>query len=212
MPKHIKPLIGMRFGSMEVIAFAGVFDSHAHWKVVCDCGAVSVKCAGLLTHKTRVNKFCSQECPLLLKKRAADKTRHGNYSHPLFAVWSAMRSRCNNRNHIGYPNYGGRGVAVCARWDESFTAFVEDMGSTWRKGLCIDRIDNDQGYSPDNCQWTTRLVNNANRRNSVCSRELIDKALSNGISVGVLRKRIQKGMTPDLATTLPPRSNRVTPT
>lgn len=212
MSNRIKQLVGIKFGSLEVIAFAGVFGSNAHWKVVCDCGAVSTKNAGYLTRKTRVNKFCSQKCPLLLEKRAADKTRHGNYFHPLFAVWSTMRSRCSNPNHIGYPNYGGRGVTVCDRWNESFEAFLEDMWATWKKGLCIDRIDNDQGYSPNNCRWTTRLVNNANRRNSVCSRELIDKALSNGISVGILRKRIQKGMTPDLATTLSPRSNRKTKT
>jgi hypothetical protein len=77
-----------------------------------------------------------------------------------------MKQRCLDPSHQAYHNYGGRGITVCKRWLESFENFWEDMGSTWKKGLDIDRIDNSKGYTPENCHWTTRKQNNRNRRNN----------------------------------------------
>ena len=82
---------------------------------------------------------------------------------PLYSTWSAMKYRCYNKNNGSYPNYGGRGITVCDRWLKSYDAFAEDMGERPLGGT-LDRIDNDKGYSPDNCKWSTRDEQIANRR------------------------------------------------
>ena len=86
-----------------------------------------------------------------------------------------MRRRCNTSTHISYPNYGGRGIRVCTRWND-FTLFVEDMGDR-PAGYTLERIDNDADYSPDNCiwaDWETQCANRRPRKSGVWSTDLSD--------------------------------------
>lgn len=83
----------------------------------------------------------------------------------MFWVWCDMRARCESPNHKAYANYGGRGIAVCDRW-QIFDWFVDDMGER-PDGASLDRINNDGGYAPDNCRWATRKEQNSNRRNCI---------------------------------------------
>ena len=76
-------------------------------------------------------------------------------THPFYACWYNIYQRCKDPNHPSFSRYGGRGITVCVRW-EIFQNFYEDMFSGWRKGLEIERIDNDAGYSTKNCTWATR--------------------------------------------------------
>ena len=74
-----------------------------------------------------------------------------------------MKNRCYNPNHMGYKNYGARGITVCDRWLDDPWAFFEDMGPR-ADGFTLERTNNDKGYSPDNCYWATWEEQAANRR------------------------------------------------
>jgi len=98
------------------------------------------------------------------------KSVHGHSSavngkrDPTYTTWRTMHQRCTYEHHKSYPDYGGRGVKVCAAWD-SFGQFLQDMGHR-PKGMTIGRIDNEKGYSPDNCEWQTYTQQARNRRNT----------------------------------------------
>ena len=85
------------------------------------------------------------------------------YRHPLYSVYHGMIQRCYNPNNLNYKNYGARGIKVASRWLESFDNFLTDMGER-PKDYLLDRIDNDNHYTLDNCRWVTRSKSNKNRR------------------------------------------------
>lgn len=88
---------------------------------------------------------------------------HGMSGSPLYQAWRAMHYRCRKQKCADYHRYGGRGIAVCEEW-RLFEVFCEwAIKNGWRRGLQLDRIDNDGGYSPSNCRITTSLVNGRNR-------------------------------------------------
>lgn len=87
-----------------------------------------------------------------------------------YETYSGIKSRCYNPNDPAYKYYGGRGIKMCDRWNESFDNFFEDMGLR-PDGLEIDRINVNGNYSPNNCRWTTHKENMRNRSNTVLSKE-----------------------------------------
>ena len=96
----------------------------------------------------------------------AFSTRHNMTYSPEWYSWSAMITRCTNKNHEAYSRYGGRGINVCSRWLKSFSLFYKDMGKR-PKNMSIDRIDNNSGYNKENCKWSTRKEQCRNKSNNV---------------------------------------------
>jgi|SRR3990167_871060 len=80
-------------------------------------------------------------------------------------IWENMKARCNNPNATDYYRYGGRGIKICNKW-QKFKGFFEDMYSFYKDELTLDRIDNNKGYSKDNCRWTTFKQQANNRSNN----------------------------------------------
>ena len=134
----------------------------------------------------------------------------------LYDVWAAMKSRCNNPRNKSYKNYGGRGITVCPEWNNSYKAFEQwalSVGYMPNGVRSIDRIDNDKGYSPDNCRVADRLTQNRNSRQARLvtafgeTKSVIEWTEDSRCQVGykALIKRLNTNVNPEIAISKPSR-------
>lgn len=92
---------------------------------------------------------------------------HGECRTRLYEIWVDMKKRCYNPKSHAYHRYGGRGISVCDTWKDSYESFRNwAISNGYSDDLTIDRINNEQGYSPDNCRWVDMKVQNNNRCNN----------------------------------------------
>ena len=91
--------------------------------------------------------------------------KHGLCSNKFYKTWNNMIQRCTNPNHRKYKDYGARGITICEEWLDvaNFVAWAESTHPNIT-GVSLDRINNDKGYSPENCRWTNNLTQNINQR------------------------------------------------
>jgi len=152
-----KSLVGNKYNMLTVIEYAGSSKAKKRrWLCSCECGGTSIVTTGDL------NTGNVRSCGCLLK--VANIT-HGMSRTKIHGRWLGMRTRCHNKKSMYYNNYGGRGIFVCSEWRHDFSAFYEwFISNGGDESLEIDRINNNLGYSPENCRLVTRAVNNNNRR------------------------------------------------
>ena len=189
---------GKRYGHLTVLREIRRPDSNLRWvEVLCDCGKTTVKQVNNVTNGSI--KCCGKKCVY------SGSWRHGLSIDPLYHSWHRMHERCkpSNRRHARYFD---RGIRVCERWG-NLDNFREDMSSTWKPGLQLDRIDNDKGYSPENCRWVTAIDNIRNSSSRRVSIAALDLARMQ-VNQSTFRYRLRCGWTPEKAASVPSKTFR----
>lgn len=199
-----KDIIGKKYNMLTVVSRAEN-DRHgtAQWLCQCDCGNDELT-------KVRTNSLKSggtKSCGCLWKE--ANKNRDSKHkhirqddsTHRLYEIWCGIKQRCYNQKFKQYKDYGGRGIKVCEEWNTSFENFYNwAISNGYSDDLSIDRENNDLGYSPKNCKWSTSETQNRNKRNSIhitingIKKLLVEWAEEYGLSASTLRARYYAGL------------------
>lgn len=190
---------GDRFGKYTVLEAGKRPGSRKCLAIVqCSCGS-----APRVTRVDGMKHGSITSCGCVHKARV---TKHGLWSHPLYNVWRNMMKRCYDPQVQRYPIYGGRGITVCEAWHD-VRRFVEDMEAGYQSGLEIDRIDNDLGYSPENCRWLDHAGQARNRRNIYritiggVTKTALEWTREHGVNYGTALSRLKSGWDPQVAVT-----------
>jgi hypothetical protein len=165
-------LIGQKFGRLTPIKNMGTNKNKKHiWLCLCDCGKETIVIGNNI--KNGRTKSCG--CLNITKTKLRNienkyaKT-HGYCQTTVYRSWHDILQRCTNPNNNNYKNYGGRGIAVCDRWNSkkggSFENFLEDMGEPPTNKHQIDRINNNLGYYKENCWWAISAQQHRNMRSN----------------------------------------------
>lgn len=187
MPKF-KNREGLKFGKLLVLRRAENKGRRVRFVCRCDCGNIVVVNSDCL--RDGMTKSCGCFKIEELKQRS---TTHGKTQCKLYTMWINMKSRCYNPNNTSYSRYGARGITVCESWRQSFEHFYSwALANGFSEGLSIDRIDNDKGYSPQNCRFATHKEQ---MRNTSKNRLYKGKPISQwceelGLDYGYIRRRI----------------------
>lgn len=170
-----------KFGEWLVLEYSHTNKTGvAHWVCKCSCGSIAHVSSGNLTSGLSTNCGCKRIKTLQEKNKT-----HGMSKTRVYKIWAGMIQRCTNPNRQAYKHYGSRGISVCERW-MTFENFFKDMGHPTSDAHTLERKNNELGYSPDNCEWATMLVQSRNSRNCKLKIEqvvLIRSKINSGESI-----------------------------
>lgn len=147
-----KDITGNQFEFLTVLGYLG----KGKWHCKCECDNIKI------VSTAKLNNGHVKSCGCLAKTNAV---KHNAIGTKEYITWSNIKARCTNPNNSSYHNYGGRGIAVCDKWLNSFENFYEDMGNC-PKGFSIERVNNNKGYNKDNCIWASSKTQSMNRRSN----------------------------------------------
>lgn len=156
-------LTGQKYGRLTVLSQAGMTRAgNAKWLCRCDCGNITTVAAGALRSGTIVS------CGCWIREKTSQRSYiHGETNIRLHHIWSSMKARCYYIKSISYPNYGGRGIRVCAEWKNDYVAFRNwALKNSYTENSTIDRKDVDGNYCPENCQWISAFDQQSNKTNN----------------------------------------------
>lgn len=160
-------LTGEKIGRLQIIKrIESDNKRYVMWECFCDCGKMTnVRTCDLRSGNTKscgcYRSYVSGSIRKTHGKSSRDNKRVAEYD-----AWICMKSRCNNKNISNYSDYGGRGIKICERWEDSFDNFLSDMGEKPSPLHSVERRKNNLGYSPDNCYWATIEEQSRNKRNN----------------------------------------------
>ena len=189
---NFKNISGQVFNRLTVVERDG---SNKHgkalWVCLCECGK-SIVAVGCDLRSGRTQSCGCLQSDVVTCVNTSHDERYSNE----YGIWSDMHKRCKNKKAMNYHDYGGRGIHVCERWN-SFSNFLADMGKRPSQNHSIERINNDNGYSPDNCCWANRIQQSRNSRlrkdNKTGIRGVTQKEGRFYAYISVNRKRIHLG-------------------
>lgn len=195
---------GNVYGSLKVIG-KPFSTGHKQWRVVveCECGRTVVSwCVNLSSKKSTQCQGCNA------RKRSTihgDAPKEYTEQKRLYHIWQNMRARCNCKTNPAYKWYGERGIKVCEEWGTYAEFRKWALGGGYKPGLSIDRIDNDKGYSPENCRWATAAEQVRNTRanhmithngETLC---IVDWEKKTGVHRKTIRERLKRGFSVERA-------------
>lgn len=135
---------------------------NAKWKCKCDCGnVVQVLGTDLRNNHT---KSCGCLQKEIVKKNS---TIHGYSKTRIYRIWHAMKSRCQNKNHSAYKDYGAKGISVCKKWEDPKKFIDWAFRNGYKKDLTLERIDINKNYNPTNCTFVTKSEQNRNTSRNI---------------------------------------------
>lgn len=158
----LNDLTNKTFGAWEVLYRNGSTPNKASiWHCRCTtCGA----------EKDIVGQSLTSGSSTMCRKCSAKLCQHHKYTNnPVkISLWNGMKSRCYDKSHPRFKDYGGRGITICDEWLNNYELFCDwAYANGYKKGMSIERIDCNKGYSPDNCKFIPLSEQNRNRRNSI---------------------------------------------
>lgn len=190
-----RDITGQKFGRLTALEARREKHKKTKWLCRCECGVEKLVYLNLLI------AGYTRSCGCLQKEEASKRfKKHGLRKTELYQTWKTMRTRCTNPNRHSYKRYGGRGIKVCKEWDDYGKFYNWSMDNGYKKGLTLDRIDNNGNYTPENCRWATPVIqaNNTSRNVRVSidgvERTLAEHAKFNNINDGTIRSRYKKGI------------------
>lgn len=164
MPQQAVDMTGQRVGRLLIVSRAeNTKQNKAQWLCRCDCGNE------VIVSRRSLKDASTTSCGCYQREAAAAKHRtHGMKKTRLYRIWSGMKDRCFNSRGKYFDRYGKVGRTMCDEWANSFEAFYEwAMSNGYSDELTIDRINNDDGYSPNNCRWATWEQQENNRNDNI---------------------------------------------
>ncbi len=210
MTKH-HDLTGNRYGRLVAVEHKGYRRGATYWLFACDCGnRKEIAAPGVKSGAVR-------SCGCLHFERCSsglNQLKHGDAKKGavtrLHSIWRGMLKRAGNGYQSADTRYRDRGIGVCEEWSTypPFKAWSELNG--YADGLTIDRINNDDSYSPENCRWTTKKEQARNRRSSRIltangkSQTIAAWSEESGLGASTIHTRLRRGWTLEKALLKPP--------
>jgi len=135
----------------------------------CDCG---IECTRrLICWSHEITKSCGclnlevQRESLANRNRTHNLSGNNSETRKFYHLYVSIKNRCYDVDKPNFHNYGGRGIKMCDEWLNNIFAFIEWCKvNGYKKGLQLDRINNDGNYTPDNCRFITHKENQNNKR------------------------------------------------